>query len=491
MKTRRSRLLGEQGVTLIYMAIFITTGLLFTGLAIDGGRAYVVKAQLTKAVDGAALAAARNLNGGDPAGEAARVFRANFPSGFLGTSSVTNPATDPNFFSTQVVTATGVNIVTVQATAVLPTTFMRLAYFNDVTVSSSGEAQRRMVDLSLVLDVSGSIGSGWPAVSSAAAAFINSFDAAGDRLALITYGNGVQVVQAMPSTRGFNKSAMVAAIPSTLPGGWTPMAEGLYRGWDELRSVPGGSQSGLRVIVLFTDGSANGVPGFWDGSGVAKSVSTSDFPQRSPDPDSITTNNPSIQGLYDTQSGNRSPSLSKCTSNYADGSVDRQSGCPESGNFTAMSWLPTASAHTHHRSAGIPTSFPFQSATLQVDGGSQISRRGLMNFDATRNAYPAHVRNIRNAATNLVEIIADAARSDSSGDQPIRIFSIGMGQLVTHLLGSRPETSESVLIRIANDRTAPDFNSVQLEGKYYYAASAADVNHAFQQLQNQIIRLSK
>ena len=130
------------------------------------------------------------------------------------------------------------------ATAVVPTTFMRPGRFQHVTVHSTGEAQRRMVDLSLVLDVSGSIGSRWPAVSAAAAEFIDAFDDTGDRLALITYGNGAQVVQQMPSTRGFNKSAMIASIPSSLPGGWTPMAEGLYRGWDELRSVPNGSQSG-------------------------------------------------------------------------------------------------------------------------------------------------------------------------------------------------------------------------------------------------------
>jgi Flp pilus assembly protein TadG len=488
--TRRSRFSSEQGVTLIYMAIFITTGLLFTGLAVDSGRAYVVKAQLTKAVDGAALAAARNLNGGDPEGEAARVFRANFPPGYLGTSTVTDPTSATDFFETHTITETGVNVVTVNATAIVPTTFMRLGNFTQVTVHSTGEAQRRMVDLSLVLDVSGSIGSRWGAVRAAAIEFINAFDETSDRLALITYGNGARVVRQMPSSRGFNKSAMTGAIPVALPGGWTPMAEGLYRGWDELRSVPTGSQSGLRVIVLFTDGSANGVPGFWDTTGVAKSVSTSDFPDRS-DPDNITTDKPQIQGLYDTETGVRSiPSLTKCGTDYMDGSVHMSGGsCGTGSSFTAMSWLPTASAHTHHRSAGIPTSFPFQSATLEVDGGSQISRRGLMDLAAGK--YPAHVRNIRNAATNLVEIIADAARSDEDGDQPIRVFAIGMGELVQMLLGARPESSESVLMRIANDPDSPDFNDDQLEGKYYFAETEADVAPAFQQLQNQIVRLSK
>ena len=56
------------------------------------------------------------------------------------------------------------------------------------------------------------------------------------------------------------------------------MVEGLYRGWDELRSVPAGSQSGLRVIVLFTDGASNSVPGDY-GTGPGVGLRTYDFPQ--------------------------------------------------------------------------------------------------------------------------------------------------------------------------------------------------------------------
>jgi hypothetical protein len=351
-----------------------------------------------------------------------------------------------------------------------------------------------MVDLSLVLDVSGSIGSKWPAVRDAAREFINAFDEDADRMALITYGNGANVIVPMQATRGFDKTATKAAVPNALPGGWTPMAEGLYRGWDEVRWVANGTQSGLRVIVLFTDGSANGVPGNWDGTGISKSVSTSDFPQRSPDPDNITTNNPGIQGLYDAQNGSQSPTLTMCGQSYTGTSVDRNgTSCPPSGALTAMSWLPAGaqSLHTHHRSSGIPTTFPLQTNTLNVDGGAQSSRRGLMDFNTGVNRYPAHARNIRNAATNLVEIIANAARSDTSGDYPIRIYAIGMGQLVQHLLGSRPESSESVLMRIANDKRSPDYINTQMEGKYYFAQTEADVGPAFQALQSQIVRLSK
>lgn len=479
--TRRARTYrSEAGVAMIHMAIFMPMLLLFTGLAVDSGRAYLVKAQLSKAVDGAALSAVRNLNGGSPKGEAAKVFNANFPPDFMGVTFVTDPASDPDFYEMHTVEESGVHVVTIKATATLPTTFMRLGTLSEVTVSSASEATRRMVDLSLVLDVSGSIGPAWPAVRDAARSFIDAFDPAGDRMALVTYSYGARVLDQMPATFGFDKVKLKADVPNSLPGGTTSMAEGLYRGWDEVRAVPSGQQAGLRVIVLFTDGSGNVFPGFLDASGTAKGVFSGDFPDVTPDPTNATTNTPSIQGLYDTQTGAQSPSWLFTPSNW--NSTD---------TYTGLRYLPNNSAHTHHRSSGIPTSFPVQSNSLKVNGVTQSTKRGLRNYDTVVGQYPAEVYNIRNAATNVTEIIADAARSDETGDHRIRIFTIGMGNLVKMNLGTIPESSESVLMRIANDKRSPDYNSAQLEGKYYYAATAADLAPVFQQLQNQIIRLSK
>ncbi len=109
----------------------------------------------------------------------------------------------------------------------------------------------------------------------------------------------------------------------------------------------------------------------------------------------------------------------------------------------------------------------------------------------TAGRYPAEVFNINNAARNLVEIIGDAARTDVGGDYPIRIYSIGMGYLLKDMLGTMPELPEDILKRMSNDKTSPDFNSAQLEGKYFYAATPDDVGPAFQNIQNQILRLSK
>jgi len=279
-----------------------------------------------------------------------------------------------------------------------------------------------------------------------------------------------------------DKPTMINDVPQNLPSGSTAMVEGLYRGWDELRSVPAGSQSGLRVIVLFTDGASNSVPGDY-GTGPGVGLRTYDFPQNPGDTFGQTWNSPHITGLYDTQTGANSLGI--------DTQVPWNSNnTPFTANPAWPKYLPVASAHTHHRSAGIPVSFPLQTNALTVDGMPQSATRGLRNFDAGAGKYPAEVYNINNASRNLVEIIANAARSDN-GDYRIRIYTIGMGQLVRLALGTRMETSESILKRISNDKTSADYNSAQLEGKYFYAQTAADVAPAFEGIQNQILRLTK
>jgi hypothetical protein len=338
-----------------------------------------------------------------------------------------------------------------------------------------------MVDLSLVLDVSSSIGpTAWTAVRDAARTFVEAFDANSDRLALVTYGHGAKVIDSMPSGRGFDKGKVISDVPSTLPGGSTAMAEGLYRGWDELRTVSAGQQSGLRVIVLFTDGASNSVPGIYDlAPGTAKGLRTSDFPKNWPDPDNQTSDTPLIAGLFDTESGVTSPGFSSPGWFWKNTTTTAQ--VPE---------LPLKSFHGHRRSAGIPSGFTLQSSSLRVNGVAQSIKRGLRNKNATTQRYPADVWNINNASRNLLEIIANAARDDN-GDYRIRIYTIGMGELVRYDLGTMPEKPEEILMRIANDSRSPDFNKDQLEGKYYYAKTAADVGPAFQALQSQIIRLTK
>ena len=480
----KRRLLRQDGFVIVYMAVVTTALLLFTGLAVDTGRAYLVKAQLSKAVDGAALGAARMLNSGDPRGEATRIFKANFPPGYLGTTTSTDPTANPGFFATQTISASGVNIVTVKATAVLPTTFMKLAKlrYDDGVQHRRSDAENggpvagpRRVELHRLRK--------WPAVRDAARAFINGFDANGDRLSLITFGNGASVIDAMPSSRGFDKPKVTADVANNLPGGSTNMVEGLYRGWDELRSVATGSQSGLRVIVLFTDGASNGVDGIYDGLWNVQG--------------------PSDVGLSEELSGSGLPDLERSPNRRAVRCPDRcgkSFGQPEAVELEQLGprehhrVCSGAAAHDHPlaliAAPGIPTTFPLQSATLKVNGAAQNTVRGLRHKNGGTGKYPAEIFNINNAARNLLEIMADQARNDN-GDYKIRLYTIGMGELVQYNLGTMPEKPEDILKRIANDGRSPDFNTAQLEGKFYFAQTESDVAPAFAALQSEIVRLTK
>ncbi len=466
---------SEDGFALLFVAVATVAILLVGGLCIDAGRAYLVKAQLSKAVDAAALAAARVLNNGDPRAEAIATFKANFGSTYMGTTTADATAA-AGFYTLTTDPVSAVNRVQIRASVDMPTTLMRLGNISTVPVASVGEATRRMVDLSLVLDVSSSIGWRWSAVRDAARTFAAAFDEDNDRFSVIQYGDGARVLVPMNATRGFDKTAAVNAVPQNLPGGSTAMVEGLYRGWDELRTVARGQQSSLRVIVLFTDGASNSVPGVYDGT-TAKGLRTYDFPKNQPDPDGQTWDEPQIVGLFDTQSGSQSPSYNQrvywsSTTTLAD-----------------VPFLPATSTHAHSRSYGIPTSFPLQTASLTVNGTQQNVIRGLRNVDGA-GRYPADVWNINNAARNLLEIIADNVRNDD-GDYRIRVYTIGMGELVRYDLGTIPEQPEQILRRIANDAKSADYNAAQLSGKYFYAASASDVGPAFQALQNDIIRLTR
>jgi Flp pilus assembly protein TadG len=491
MTKHRFSIADERGFAFFYMAVFMVALLLFIGLAVDSGRAYVVSAQLSKAVDGAALGAARMLNSGNPKAEAARIFETNFPLGFMGTTSVTDADTDPNFFKLETIQASGVNVVTVTATAEMPTSFMRLGTRDSVTVSAMGEAQRRMVDLSLVIDVSSSIGWRWPYVRDAARTFVQAFDGLHDRLSLVFFGSGGEVMEQMRSIRGFDKPGVINKIPQNLPGGSTAMVQGLFRGWDELRTVPNGQQSSLRIIVLFTDGASNSVPGIYaNTAGQARGLRTWDFPDNGADPDNQTHQTPRVDGMYDTTRYNAagSPGLSWTPTA---GSCNPPGLWCSTQTPPGVSWLSATSFIASPRSSGMPNNFPLSSSTLTVNGIPQNVKRPLTGPTGAGGVYSAKITNINTAARNLVEIIADRARGDDTGDYPIRIYTIGMGELVTYLLGPIQEPSSDLLKRMANDKSSPDYNSAQLEGKFYFAATPDDVGPAFARLQNQIIRLTK
>jgi hypothetical protein len=145
--------LNDKGQIIFFLtAAFVVLGL-FVGLAVDGGRAYLLKAQLGRMVDPAALAAASKLPEGVPAAQEAACNSAKM-NGFEDCTGLT--VTQKNGVPTPGGgTANGVEVI---ATATMPTSFIMLAGLigcttcDSVTVAASATATVSAYDLVMNMD---------------------------------------------------------------------------------------------------------------------------------------------------------------------------------------------------------------------------------------------------------------------------------------------------------------------------------------------------
>jgi len=484
----------QRGTALAYVGLLVFVLSMMVGLAVDLGRAYAVRLELAMAVDAASLAAARMIPKGEDVAraEANNIFRLNFPAEHLGVESVSYPP--PIQFGVKPSAPDeGAHVITVSASASLPTAFMGIAGHEAIAVAASGQATRRLVDMAFIVDHSGSLNAVYPQVQEAANQFIDFFDPDSDRMSLVMFARDAVVADPIEIDRGFNKSSVKGHITSSNSGGETATAEGLYRGWDQLRRVPENLQAGLRVVVLFTDGAPNVVSGDF-------AVRESNTPSAAPRPGTVAGGmhvpefpsyqpTPKTAGLF--------PIVTPCCSslNSLPPCSDKTPGCwsspantpPQYSNapLPGIPFLPKFSAHgsTPPQSVGMPTSFALYSGNIP-------GQRQLLEGGSAANPYPSHARNVGNAARNLAERIAHDIRTDPDGHR-IRIYALGLGVQLNSSEGIPGETGSSILRRIANDPSSPDFDPSQPEGRYYFAGDATQLSDAFQQLRDQLIRITQ
>lgn len=256
----------RRGFIMLTHAIMLFFTIAMIGLAVDAGTMYVIKGRLSSAVDAAALAAGRSVNLANTVAAASaaatttatQFFHANFASGYLGTGTL-NLAT-PTF--TQEVDANGnpngILDIAVTASVPAPTYFMQIFGVKTVTVSATGTATRRGTVMILVLDTSVSMNSGSPtacsAMRSAAQQFITNFSPY-DTIGVVQFGYTASLLYA-PSTNFGNGTL------NTLLGGLTCQdntntTSALWLAYEQIKSV--GLPLAYNSIVLFTDGSPNGI----------------------------------------------------------------------------------------------------------------------------------------------------------------------------------------------------------------------------------------
>ena len=409
------------------------------GLALDSGRAYLVRARLSAAVDAASLAAARAVSRGEDAGSrnaaalraADRAFRANYPEGFLGSTHALHPP--------GVRLEAGRVVVDTSATASLPAGLTSVMGFTRLDIEAAAQAVRRDLDLALVLDASTSLAPAAQQVRDAAAQFLERFDPDTDRVALLRFAYGAVVDAAIRTqSRGFDRPALRAHLQGLQFNGYTNSAEGLWQGRAQLNAIAPAQRSSLRVMVFFSDGvptafaSRLGVvaPAGCDGVGVAVS-----------DIDGV-----AVRGLW-----------------RADRQDEVLPGC--AGVTLAADALP-AFYDAHPVSPVIP-----------VAGG------GPRNVTSEANWT-----NVNRAARNLAEAMASRARADG-----IHVYTIGLGPELEARGGADHETGSELLRCMANAADAPASCRVpdQPMGVHCHARDADDLKPCFAVLGAELLRLTR
>jgi Flp pilus assembly protein TadG len=264
MRKRTRRIMQrEDGQTLVMFMLFAVILLLFVGLGVDLGFAYITRSKLSKGVDAACLAGMRNLSQGTvQAGLiASNAFTANY-----GTSGRDKapPKLTINFG-----TVNGNTVIDVNATVSINTFFIRVmpaiggANWSTLSVGESAEATRANLIMSLVLDVSGSMGTdgGIAGLKTAVPNFVNQFDDSNDQVAMVTFSCGATTP--VPMTHPF-KSTINTAVKGLSGISWTCAERGLTNGLVQNQNTPiTPGENVIKVVVFFTDGLAN--TWYWPG----------------------------------------------------------------------------------------------------------------------------------------------------------------------------------------------------------------------------------
>src|SRR5690606_21868159 len=215
-----SRLHHDAGgnVTII-VALALTTLLAASGFAIDGLRAYALRAELSRAVDAAALAGGRSLYKDDLNETVQSVFAANFPPGAFD-AVVDNPSVEPNLDTQS---------LKVSVTATLPTTLLRVIGKDRLQVHASSTTQSesgRGMELALVLDTTGSMsGSKIAALKSASRDLID-----------VIYGNRETVENVWISVVPFAGRPNIKPWQSWITGTHNLLLTYLWSGCPDVRS---------------------------------------------------------------------------------------------------------------------------------------------------------------------------------------------------------------------------------------------------------------
>ncbi len=204
---------NQKGSILIQMALSATVLIGMLGIGVDMSRAFLYRAQLSGALDAAALAGAKSFHSATRDAEIQSFFESNFDPNYMGGSVGALVITEVDTVTKTLAVSVAGNVNTV---------FMRLFGYNDINIAAGAETTSKQTGLQLVmvLDNTGSMRSSDSgtvrinALKSASTTMVNSLfgdDANNDKLqiSIVPYVTTVNVGHLLDA--GYVDSAAVPA----------------------------------------------------------------------------------------------------------------------------------------------------------------------------------------------------------------------------------------------------------------------------------------
>ncbi|MBV9503454.1 MAG: VWA domain-containing protein [Acidobacteriia bacterium] len=473
----------ERGVAVVFAALLLLVLIPMVGLGVDGGVAFMLRARLSAAVDAAVLAGARSLNAGaDVQSQAAnatavaqRYFNANLPPGTWGSQN-------PTYNVSVKQDSQYVRSVSMTASIDAPLYFMGVLGHRTAHIAITGKAQRRNVNVMLVLDRSYSMGayidsggnSGWcgkcgsiPNMIAAASEFVNQFAQGSDNVGMVAFGGNYYL--APPST---NFSSLAGQIANISSSGNTGSAQALWVAYNALATLPdangqpNGQPGALNVILFFTDGLPNGI--------------TANFAPYRFSPDNCAKGSNSMVGWIAQTHGFVDPGptnglfniIATSVSDPNDGSMSElipdRSGCNFGANssliYKDFSQIPPVDYYGNLTNEGMYNQPPYKTVNLAaISQPSQVGAASANAADYVAQRWRA------GAINNIVPLVYTISLLDNPAEVPDPVF----------------------LNRVANSINSPIYDSTKPTGLYINTNSADQLPAAFQQIASKVLQLSQ
>ncbi len=244
----------QRGGVLIIFGLLLTALIGFVALGMEVGRWYLVRAELSKGVDAAAMAGAKNISNPYVTVDTIvqEIGNEHFPSGYAETPDT---GAGSVLFTSQMLDSKNVKVTgNVSAQAVLASLFG----ITQIPTQSEAVCQKNEVEIIMILDRSGSMaGTPMNDLKTAAKSFLDYFIETQDKdkMGLISFGTGVTVDQ--PLGTNF-VSAMKTKIDAMNAKGATNAEHAIDQadgssGFTDQTGVPG-SKRKQQYLIFFTDG---------------------------------------------------------------------------------------------------------------------------------------------------------------------------------------------------------------------------------------------